>query len=96
MVNPPNKIAIEVLTMILAIDQGTTGTTIRITNIKGVEVGASYNEFQQIYPQAGWVEHDPLEIWRITQQGILKLFKMLNSRQKIFPVLALLIKEKQP
>ncbi len=72
MVNPPNKIAIEVLTMILAIDQGTTGTTIRITNIKGVEVGASYNEFQQIYPQAGWVEHDPLEIWRITQQGILQ------------------------
>jgi len=56
--------------MILAIDQGTTGTTIRITTLAGKEVGAAYNEFQQFYPQPSWVEHDPLEIWQVTQDGI--------------------------
>jgi len=58
--------------MILAIDQGTTGTTIRITNLQGKEVATAYNEFQQYYPEPSWVEHDPLEIWQVTQKGILQ------------------------
>ncbi len=58
--------------MILAIDQGTTGTTIRINNAQGQEVGAAYNEFQQFYPKPTWVEHDPLEIWQVTQDSILQ------------------------
>lgn len=58
--------------MILAIDQGTTGTTIRITNVKGQEVGAAYNEFQQYYPWPSWVEHDAMEIWQVTQESILQ------------------------
>ena len=58
--------------MILAIDQGTTGTTIRITNTQGKEIGAAYNEFQQYYPKPTWVEHDPLEIWQVTQNSILQ------------------------
>jgi len=58
--------------MILAIDQGTTGTTIRITNKKGQQVGAAYNEFQQFFPHPTWVEHDPLEIWQVTQDSILQ------------------------
>jgi glycerol kinase len=56
--------------MILAIDQGTTGTTISITTTQGHEVGSAYNEFQQYYPQPTWVEHDPLEIWQVTQKSI--------------------------
>jgi glycerol kinase len=48
---------------ILAIDQGTTGTTTIVfdhaTNIRG----RAYSPVQQIYPQPGWVEHDPLDIW---------------------------------
>jgi len=58
--------------MILAIDQGTTGTTIRITTAQGQQVGAAYNEFQQYYPKPTWVEHDPLEIWQVTQDSILQ------------------------
>ena len=61
--------------MILAIDQGTTGTTIRITTAQGQEVGAAYNEFQQFYPRPTWVEHDAMEIWQVTQDSILQAFK---------------------
>jgi len=58
--------------MILAIDQGTTGTTIRITDVQGQEISVAYNEFQQFYPKPTWVEHDPLEIWQVTQDSILQ------------------------
>lgn len=56
--------------MILAIDQGTTGTTICITNRQGQAITRAYQEFGQIYPQSGWVEHDANEIWRVTQSTI--------------------------
>lgn len=58
--------------MILAIDQGTTGTTISITNKHGQQVGTAYNEFQQYFPRPTWVEHDPLEIWQVTQDSIVQ------------------------
>jgi glycerol kinase len=64
--------------MILAIDQGTTGTTIRITTAQGQEVGAAYNEFQQYYPKPTWVEHDPLEIWQGIQDGIKQALDLAN------------------
>jgi glycerol kinase len=48
---------------ILSIDQGTTGTTVLIID-KNLNVrGKGYREFRQIYPQPGWVEHDPADIW---------------------------------
>jgi len=49
---------------ILAIDQGTTGSTIIIFNKQGQIVSKAYREFPQIYPQPGWVEHDPVKIWQ--------------------------------
>ena len=49
---------------LLAIDQGTTGTTTVVVNNAGESVYKSYQEFTQIYPQPGWVEHDPDEIWQ--------------------------------
>lgn len=49
-----------------AIDQGTTGTRFMAFNREGVPVARAYREHRQIYPQAGWVEHDPEEIWRNT------------------------------
>ena len=64
--------------MILAIDQGTTGTTISITNVDGVELGTAYNEFKQYYPKPTWVEHDPLEIWQVTQNSILQALDKAN------------------
>jgi len=47
---------------ILAIDQGTTGTTCLVVAADGSIVGRSYREITQHYPQPGWVEHDPHEI----------------------------------
>ena len=50
--------------MILTIDQGTTGTTAALYDDAGQVVGKAYREFTQIFPEPGWVEHDPNEIWR--------------------------------
>ncbi len=49
---------------ILSIDQGTTGTTVSIYNKRGDVVATADEEFKQIYPQPGWVEHDPGQIWK--------------------------------
>lgn len=55
---------------VAAIDQGTTGTRFMIFNHSGQVVSSAYREHRQIYPQAGWVEHDPLEIWARTQEVV--------------------------
>ena len=55
---------------ILAIDQGTTGTTVMIFDASGRLRGRAYSEFRQYYPRPGWVEHDPEEIWRVTRRVI--------------------------
>jgi len=47
---------------VLAIDQGTTGSTCLVVGADGGIVGRAYREIQQHYPQPGWVEHDPVEI----------------------------------
>ena len=52
---------------ILAIDQGTTGTTCLVLSEDGRVLGRAYSEFTQYFPQPGWVEHDALEIWDVTQ-----------------------------
>lgn len=49
---------------ILAIDQGTTGTTVNILNAKGALVGRASEEFRQVFPKPGWVEHRPADIWK--------------------------------
>ncbi len=52
---------------IAALDQGTTSTRCIIFNQAGEIEAISQKDHQQIYPQPGWVEHDPLEIWENTQ-----------------------------
>jgi glycerol kinase len=54
------------VTAVLAIDQGTTGTTCLVLNERSDIIGRAYGEFPQYYPQPGWVEHDAVEIWQIT------------------------------
>src|SRR3979409_269561 len=49
-----------------AVDQGTTSTRFMIFDHSGNEVGKHQLEHQQILPQAGWVEHNPVEIWERT------------------------------
>jgi len=63
----------------VAIDQGTTSTRFMIFDHNGAVVGLDQKEHEQIYPQAGWVEHDPKEIWQATQdviEGALRKFKI--------------------
>jgi glycerol kinase len=54
--------------MILAIDQGTTGTTCLLFDREGRICGRAYSEFEQHFPQPGWVEHDAAEIWAVTRR----------------------------
>lgn len=51
---------------ILAIDQGTTGSTVLIFDREGTICGRAYSEFTQHFPKPGWVEHDPEELWSVT------------------------------
>ena len=53
-----------------SIDQGTTSTRFIIFNKGGEIISVGQKEHKQIYPQAGWVEHDSDEIWRNTQEVI--------------------------
>jgi glycerol kinase len=52
--------------MILAIDQGTTGTTCLVFDDGAEPIGRAFREFQQHFPRPGWVEHDATEIWETT------------------------------
>ena len=51
---------------VLAIDQGTTGSTCLVIGEDGRVHGRGYSEFTQHFPKPGWVEHDALEIWDVT------------------------------
>ena len=53
--------------MILAIDQGTTGTKCLVFDREAELIGRAYREFAQHFPRPGWVEHDAEEIWVLTQ-----------------------------
>ena len=61
-------------TYIMAIDQGTTSSRAIIFNKKGEQVSSSQKEFTQIFPQAGWVEHNANEIWNSVQSVIAEVF----------------------
>lgn len=53
-----------------ALDQGTTSTRFMVFDRSGRVVSVAQREHEQIYPNPGWVEHDPLEIWRRTREVI--------------------------
>jgi len=57
---------------VLAIDQGTTGTTSMVFDVKGSVLSKVNEEFTQYFPEEGWVEHDPLEIWDCTMSTVEK------------------------
>ena len=54
------------MSAILAIDQGTTGSTALVLSQQGEVLGRAYSEFTQYYPEPGWVEHDAEEIWQVS------------------------------
>ena len=72
---------------VAAIDQGTTSTRCIIFDRAGSIVAADQKEHAQIFPQAGWVEHDALEIWARVQEvvaGALRKSKLSAADQKLF------------
>lgn len=64
--------------LVLAIDQGTTGTTVLAVNTDLDVVAKVNREFPQIYPQPGWVEHDLEDIWRSTEQTLAEVLKAVD------------------
>jgi glycerol kinase len=63
-----------------AIDQGTTSTRFLIFDRAGKIVASAQKEHQQIYPQPGWVEHDPEEIWFRTREVIAQAMEQRGLR----------------
>jgi len=61
-----------------AIDQGTTSTRFIVFDHAGGTIASAQREHRQIYPQPGWVEHDPLEIWQNTQSVIAEALRGAN------------------
>lgn len=60
---------------VLALDLGTTGNRALLFDAQGAIVGQAYKELTQHYPQPGWLEHDPMEIWQSTCWAMQKLLK---------------------
>ncbi len=57
------------MSLILALDQGTTGSTALLVDESGHVLGRGYRELPQHFPQPGWVEHDPDDLWRTTLEA---------------------------
>ena len=55
-----------------AIDQGTTGTRFMVFDHAGQVIANAYEKHEQIYPEPGWVEHDPMEIWENTKTVVTR------------------------
>ena len=60
--------------LVLAIDQGTTGSTIALMDANGGLLTSVNHEFPQIFPKPGWVEHDPESIWESVLKGLAAIF----------------------
>ena len=54
---------------VLALDQGTTGSTTLVVDLEGKVLARGYAELPQYYPRPGWVEHDPEEIWSTVERS---------------------------
>jgi len=69
--------------LILAIDQGTTGTTALLIDSAGEVRGRGYSELPQHYPRPGWVEHDGGQIWESTLRAVSEAREREGDRGSI-------------
>lgn len=67
---------------IMAIDQGTTGTTVALLDTGGRVVAKHNQEYPQLYPKPGWVEHNPEDIWSSVTQSISKVLSQAGINPK--------------
>lgn len=72
---------------IMAIDQGTTGSQVLLVDHAGQIVAAESQDYPQIYPKPGWVEHDPFEIWKSIEETSKRLFE--NSKISVKDIKAI-------
>jgi glycerol kinase len=68
------------MTSILALDQGTTGSTALVIHQDGTVLGRGYREFTQHFPEPGWVEHDPEEIFRVSVEAMREAIAASGER----------------
>jgi glycerol kinase len=68
------------MTAILALDQGTTGSTALVVHQDGTVLGRAYRELTQHYPRPGWVEHDPEEILRVSLDAMREAVSRARER----------------
>ncbi len=72
---------------IMALDQGTTSSRAILFDKKGKIVSVAQKDFKQHFPKAGWVEHDPEEIW--TSQSSVMIESLVNNKIKADQVAAI-------
>lgn len=65
---------------VLALDQGTTSSRCILFDKKGKICSMAQKEFEQIYPQPGWVEHNPMEIWSAQLAVAIEAMAMVNAK----------------
>src|SRR6059036_2308871 len=65
---------------VVAVDQGTTGSTVLVFDRLGRGVGRAYSEFTQHYPRPGWGEHDAEEIWQVTLRVLRQACRRAGAR----------------
>jgi glycerol kinase len=67
--------------LLLAIDQGTTGTTALVMDEKLNRVAEASVDFPQHFPKPGWVEHDPAEIWASVVKTVTEVTEKIDARK---------------
>ena len=75
--------------VVVAVDQGTTGTTVLVFDRQGRVVGRAYSEFTQHYPKPGWVEHDAEEIWQVTLRVLRQACRRARVRARDVAVIGI-------
>ena len=70
------------MSCVVAIDAGTTGVRAFAVDAEGVPRARSYREFPQHFPRPGWVEHDPLDIWRVTIETLGEVSDRLGAEHE--------------
>ena len=68
---------------VLAIDQGTTGSTALVVAKDGRILSKTYSEFTQHFPEPGWVEHDAQEIWDVTRAVSREALEVAGSEARV-------------
>lgn len=76
---------------ILGLDIGTTGNRAILFDHSGAIAAQAYKELTQYYPQPGWVEHDPVQIWQDTLTCIQQIFKTAGILAKQIAAIGLTV-----